>query len=247
MLQNQVYLRNGVSLMNEATKLYQARCKELLNNGLDYLELGNYNNFSDCLSELDFKAVRNQYQNRKNKRYRTNQKYKELLKIKNSLSADSKIVFGTMTLDDKHLNQTEDSYIRKIDRWVKSHFIYAIVNKDFGDKTEREHYHFIGLTIEDLEKVNKKSKKGFEMYELVKKDYEVGFEPNLCIVDTNDIEKIKKYLVKFNNHSTKITTKSRLRVLKSSLASIIILQNGFEPTRAEKRAKKEHMKLLLEG
>ena len=185
----------------------------------------------------------NEKQNRKNKRYRTRNKFLEILRIANELKDNEKlnVVFGTITLDNEHLALKEDTYIRKIHKWLKKHFVIAILNKDYGSKNEREHYHFIGLTIEDIESKNILSKKGYEIFELVNKDYTMGFEPTLCIVDLNksDIQQTINYLLKLNNHSSKIGTKSRVRVIKSTQYEYLYLAYRLGPTKAEKRLKKD--------
>lgn len=227
--------------LQEAMEIYQFRCKSLIENGLALEELNEYDNFNDIFSETEFRSILNEKQNRKNKRYRTKEKFIELYRITELVkSNDKRIVFGTITLDNKHLNQKENTYIRKIHKWLKKHFIYSILNKDYGSKTEREHYHFIGLTTEEIESKKKKSKKGYEIYELKAKDYDMGFEPTLCIIDLNkaDIKKTINYLLKLNNHSSKIGTKSRVRIIKSSKYRYLCLTTGFEASRGEKTAKK---------
>lgn len=222
-------------------EMYQFRCKTLIGNGLAYEELENYANFKNVFSKYEFECIIREKHNRKNKRYRTKSKFIELYRIASLIeNQNKKIVFGTITLDNENLSKKENTYIRKIHKWLKNHFIYAILNKDFGSKTEREHYHFIGLTTEEIETKNTKSKKGYEIYELKKKDYEMGFEPTLCIIDLNenDIQKTVNYLLKLNNHSNKITTKNRVRIIKNNQYEYFSMLTGFEATKAEKVAKK---------
>lgn len=212
--------------------MYKAKCKKLKDNGLALEELNNYDNFKDLMGEEVFKVLINKKQNRKNKRYRTKNKFKEIYLLKSSLKKESNIVFGTITLNDYYLSLKENTYIREIHKWLKHHFHYSILNKDFGNKKGREHYHFIGLTTEPLEEMKtsenepKKSKKGYIIYELVNKDYKMGFEPTLCKIDLqlNDFDKTINYLLKLNNHSTKITTKNRVRIIKSPLMRFIELR-----------------------
>ena len=152
-------------------KVYRTRCSELKKVNFSNESLNEFCYFEDLMNKKQFKIVMNEKQRRKNKRYRVNKKYELLYKIAENLNNENKkIVFGTCTLDDKNLSQTEDSYIGKINDWLKSHFIYAIVNKDFGSETEREHYHFIGLTTEDMEYTGHKSKKGNKIYNLIKNE-----------------------------------------------------------------------------
>lgn len=220
-------------------KTYKFICKSLIDNGLALEELNNYDNFKDVFSESDFQMIMKTKQNRKNKRYRTKTKFLELYKISCCIP-NSKVVFGTITLNDHYLGLKENTYIRNIHEWLKRHFVYSILNKDFGTKTEREHYHFIGLTTEELESKNVKSKTGYIVHELVNKDYKMGFEPTLCLVDLNinDIEKTIQYLLKLNNHSNKISTKNRVRIIKSFKADMTILLNNLEPKKTLNKAKK---------
>lgn len=228
-------------------ELYQFRCKCLIDDGLALEELNNYANFRNLFSKYEFEKILREKQNRKNKRYRTKEKFKELFKLNEYIKNENKrIVFGTITLNDYYLNMKEDTYIRKIHKWLKKHFIYVILNKDFGKRTEREHYHFIGLTIEEIETTKKNSKKGYEIYELKNKDYQMGFEPTLCIIDLNknDIQQTVNYLLKLNNHSNKITTRNRVRIIKNTQFDILSLQYGFEATKAEKALKKARLEMF---
>lgn len=194
----------------------------------DLKQLNQYKNFESLMSEETFKILINRKQNRKNKRYRTKQKYKEIYQL-SLCSEDSKIVFGTITLNNYYLSLEERTRTKLINKWLKSHFVYSILNKDFGKKTEREHYHFIGLTLRPLKQClndqeePKKSKKGYYIYELEKQDFKLGFEPTLCLVDLqkNDLDKTINYLLKLNNHSTKITTRNRVRIIKSPILRLL--------------------------
>lgn len=221
-------------------KLYQTHCKLLIDNGCPLSELNEYRNFKDFMTLYEFKKIILEKQRRKNKRYRTKQKYIELIKIRNEIKGKSNIVFGTITLDNKHLNQKENTYIRKIHKWLKSHFIYAILNKDYGSKTEREHYHFIGLTTEELIDTNVKSRKGNRLHKLTIQDYEMGHEPTLEIINISeeDVDMTTNYLLKLNNHSSKIGTKSRVRIIKNDKAKYVILINSLEKSKGEKNLEK---------
>lgn len=232
--------------MNETMVKYYDHCKKLSNDGHTLIELNEYSNFREILSLYEFKQCMNEKQRRKNKRNRTKHKYIELLQIKNAIQSATHVVFGTITLDDETLSKKEDTYIRKIESWLKSHFIYSILNKDFGTKTQREHYHFIGLTMEDVIYTGIKSKKGNDLYKLVNQDYKLGHEPILELVNlTNeDLDATVNYLLKLNNHSNKIGTKSRVRVLKNEKGRYIILMNALEASKGEKMAKKR--RILLE-
>lgn len=211
--------------MNKFYLLYRDRCKSLVELK-DYNLLNDFNFFKDIIPDHDFKEIIREKQNRKNRRYRTDRKILEMVRLSmyyHMLNIRPKIVFGTLTLDDKTLSQKEDTYMRKISKYLKSHYKYVILNKDFGKTNEREHYHFIGLTIENIVKTENKSKKGFSMYKLQNQDYELGFEPVLEIFNIEDKKKVRNYLLKLNNHSNKDTTKnSRTRILKTGVAETIL-------------------------
>lgn len=213
--------------MLEATEkyeMYKKRCKNILEKGCNYQDLENYEFFKDLFSKAEFGELLRIKANRRNKRNRTKNKFKEILILQQQIE-NSTLVFGTITLDDKNLSMKENTYIRKIHSWLKSHFLIAILNKDFGEKTGREHYHFLGLTTETVECMNHKSKKGYLIYELKNKTYTMGHEPDLLIVDLkkDDLVKTTNYLLKLNNHSHKDSTKSRVRVIKKPLFEYLYL------------------------
>ena len=200
--------------------IYKNRCSELLK-GMklkEYSILNDYTFFSDIITEEEFKKIINEKQRRKNKRYRTDRKIYLMQRVAMALERNSevktRIVFITLTLDDKTLSTKENTYIRKVHKWLKEHFVVALLNKDYGKNNEREHYHAIALTAEPLLNTNIRSKKGYSLYKLKKQDYTLGFEPTLEIVDMNDKESVRNYLLKLNNHSNKDTaSSSRLRVI----------------------------------
>lgn len=218
--------------------IYKDKCKYLKNIGLTNKELDNYENFKEEFTEEDFKIIMNEKHRRSNKRYRTRDKFKMILALNKSIDYKGTIVFITIDPNDELLNQ--EYFIRKINQWLKQHFLISIVNKDYGDETHREHYHALALTTQPIEQLfhedgkPKKSKTGMDLYELKKKDFQKitkckdrQFEPTLCKVNLieNDINKTVNYLLKLNNHSNKETTKKeRVRVLKSPLMRLVELR-----------------------
>ena len=200
--------------------LYKNRCTALLKIGYEYSDLNNYDNFKDILSEEEFNNELRLKQNRKNKRNRTKRALIDIVRFFNLIDSSTKqLVFGTCTLDNKSLKFKSETIDKKINYWLKQHFMWSIVNIDYGKKNERKHYHFIGLTTELLENKHINSKKGHPMFELQNKTYELGWEPDLLIVDfnKNDIDKTINYLLKLNNHSNKSTTSSRVRIIKTEI------------------------------
>lgn len=200
--------------------LYKNRCTALLKIGFNYSDLNNYDNFKDILSEEEFKNELRLKQNRKNKRNRTKRALIDIVRFYNCINSGTKqLIFGTCTLNDNSLKLKSETIDKKINYWLKQHFMWSIVNIDYGKKNERKHYHFIGLTTELLEDTHSKSKKGHPLYELENKNYDLGWEPSLEIIDfnKNDIDKTVNYLLKLNNHSNKSTTSSRVRIIKTEI------------------------------
>lgn len=201
---------------------YKDRVKELRGVGKlydlpnDYFILNNPVYFQDLMTFEDFKKCKNFDSNRSKKRYRCANNYSIIEKI--ALLTRSKMVFGTITLNDDFMKLSYNTQKQIIQRYLKKHFFYVIKNADYGDKTERLHYHFIGLTFEEFISSGKKSKKGRLMYNLKNDSFKWGFAPNYEIIpfDMKDKKKLSNYLVKLNNHSNKISTKrSRLSILKN--------------------------------
>lgn len=239
-------------------KLYKTICKTLTDNGLALEELNNYDNFKDAFTKEEFTQIIREKQNRKNKRYRTKQKFNEILQLK-AMIPNSKIVFITINPNNELLNQEERTRIKKIEIWLKKHFWYSILNKDFGNKTEREHYHALAITTEEIEQLfhengkPKLSKKGQLLYELQNKDFKnlvkmknEQFEPTLCVVDfkINDIDKTINYLLKLNNHSNKLSTKNRVRIITNSKYDMFVLYSGLKTSKSKQKRQKQIMSIF---
>lgn len=210
--------------------LYKNRCRELsellekrpIKSVTDFAIFNNYNFFKDLMGEEVFKEILKSKERRKKKRKRCNDKLQQILCYQedlNYMGIKTRLVFGTCTFNDKELQYKERTRAKKIDKWLKKHFVISLVNIDYGKKNEREHYHFLGLTTEKLVKAmtkdgkQAKSKTGRLQHNLKKQDYTLGFEPNLEVVkhNTDDyyLKKVSNYLVKINNHYTKETTRNR--------------------------------------
>lgn len=186
-----------------------------------YKMLQNYEYFKEYMSESDFKEVLRLKRNRSNRRRRAN---KKIAKIR--FSERPTIIFGTCTFNEMQFYKKNGKEIkerartRKVNEWIVNHFTYAVVNIDYGKRNEREHHHFVGVLKngEELEIVKSKSKTGYKMYELKNKDYKLGFEPTLELVEYDpedyNMKKLSNYLLKINNHENKSTTRNRrFRVL----------------------------------
>lgn len=195
-----------------------------------YKMLQNYEYFKDIMSESEFKEVLRYKRNRAKRRNRANKKVRELRFLDRP-----RLVFGTCTFDNAHYYKKngqrikEETLTKKVNKWVQRHFIYAVVNIDYGEKKEREHHHFIGAIKEGYGELvpcmNKKgkqakSKKGYLLWNLDREhqDYDLGFECQLekLEYDAQDynMRKISNYLLELKNHINKKSTHSRrFRVL----------------------------------
>ena len=230
--------------MNEETKnllkIYDKRAKELKKSNTIYghvqtqfyKDLENYDRFKDLMNETSFKKVLRFKRNRKDRRRRANKKLRPIL-----CSPNNRVVFGTCTFNDEQFFKkngkpiSEERRTRKVNEWLQRHFKYCVVNIDYGEKTEREHHHFIGEPNDDVRFIpvlnkdgtHKKSRKGHFLYNLDEsnQDYELGFEPDIELIEYDGtdyyMKRISNYLLKITNHINKATTKNRrFRVLKSS-------------------------------
>lgn len=204
------------------------------NNLLYYAALNNYDYFKDVLSEESFKEILKDKKRRRQKRYRCNKKIEPIAPfiiyqkinmsepvviVKHNIDT-SRLVFVTCTFDDSQLytkkgkEKKERTRTKKVNKWFKEHFSYAVVNIDYGEKNDREHHHAIAYMNSDEELEHKKGK----YFELKNKDYKLGFEPTIEKITISDedrkLKKVSNYLLKINNHSNKPSSiNRRIRVL----------------------------------
>lgn len=184
-----------------------------------YEVFNNYLFYKDILSFSDFKKCKNLECSRSKKRKRCFDKYFIIETIARLTHAT--MVFGTITLNDYFLSSKEETQKKRLQRYLKKYFFYVIKNKDFGLKNDRLHYHFIGLTFDNLIPLGVRSKKGRPMYSFINDDWYnkgFGFAPTFEIIpyDLKDKKRLSNYLVKLNNHSNKQSVKkSRLSILKN--------------------------------
>lgn len=212
--------------IEELYKVFKDRCnllkiiykdKELIDEYTNVYGLFNmYSNFEDIMSEEEFKKAKNFDTGRYHKRQRCANNFDRILMI--AKISQAKLVFGTITVNDNFLQLDYENQKKKIQRYIKKSFFYCIKNADYGNKNDRLHYHFIGLTFEDLIDTGKKSHKGRPLYNIKNDKWKDGFLPTYEIIpyDTLDKKKISNYLVKLNNHSNKISVKrTKLSILKN--------------------------------
>lgn len=175
-----------------------------------------YSNFEDIMTFEEYRKAKNFDIGRYRKRERCSTNIHKIIAIAKITKA--KLVFGTITLNDDFLKENYNTQKLRIQRYIKRSFFYSIKNADYGNKNNRLHYHFIGLTFEELIPTNKKSHQGRKLYNIKNDKWKNGFLPVYEIIpyDSKDLKKISNYIVKLNNHSNKISTKkSRLSILKN--------------------------------
>lgn len=219
--------------LKECLEVYRTTKKSLkenIKNRYDYYAaIDNYNNFKKYMNEEEFKRIIRYNKNRYYKRYRANKKLIPMLSFNND-----RLVFVTMTFNEEQMKLKEETRTKKVNNWMRDHFIYAVANIDYGDKTNREHHHAVGYLFKN-EKIipalkkdgtQAKSDKGNLLYNLERQNYkeimnakEDIFEPDICKVEFDDEDikhkKLSNYLVKrLNDHTNKVSTRNRrLRVL----------------------------------
>lgn len=198
---------------------YKKRCRflyDVIAYDKKYDSLNCYDYFKDILSYIEYRKCKNKDTSRYRKRSRCFSKYNTIDII--AKLTNSKMVFGTITLNDDYFRLEIENQKKVLQRYLKQHYFYVIKNKDYGGKTDRLHYHFIGLTFDKIISNGKKSKKGRPMYNIENDNWKYGFSPNLEIIEYNCQDKkiLSNYLVKLNNHSNKISVKkSKLSILKN--------------------------------
>ena len=105
--------------------------------------------------------------------------------------------FLTLTFTDEVLsNTTEETRRRYVSRFLKSISTDYVANIDWGDETQREHYHAVVLGT-DFEMV------GWDKY---------GFSNCKKVAindDTTNSSRMSKYIYKLSNHATKLSTQRK--------------------------------------
>lgn len=98
-------------------------------------------------------------------------------------------VFYTLTFRDEVLATTsEDTRRQYVRRWLSKNFIMYVANIDYGENTEREHYHAVVSPIDGL----------------IPEDWPHGFQKLDWIrIDGPSDIRLSKYMSKLTNHALK--------------------------------------------
>lgn len=214
-------MNKNTIITNGIYSVFLKERRRLYINGFDINNKDNYNHdlFDTETLILCFRIYES---NHKRKEYGLNEIMKWFYCIKEVPTFKNwKMIFGTLTFTDSTLNKTsKETRRRYVARYLKQYCYKYIANIDYGDKNEREHYHFVALVQEDIPK----------------NTWKYGMQ-NLKNVGTDikDLKKIRSYLLKLNNHSYKYSTRNERVIMdksssKTDLIEIIIDEHprGFK-------------------
>lgn len=105
--------------------------------------------------------------------------------------------FMTFTLTDKHLDLTPKTHVLKIkEALARASYIDYILNNDYGDQTDRLHYHCVCAFSYQLD------------YNTIIEIYKYG-AVNIKPVIRKSTSAISEYILKLTNHAKKKTTSRR--------------------------------------
>ena len=203
-------MNKNTIIENGIYSIFLKERRRLYLDGLDYNNKDNYNH--DVFdTETLIICFRIYEANHKRKTYGLNEILKWYYCIENvPYFKNHKLVFGTLTFNDSTLDRTSKVTRRRyVARYLKKYCIKYIANIDYGDKNEREHYHFIAMIEKDIPK----------------NSWKYGIE-NLQHINTTikDIKKIRSYLLKLNNHSYKNSTRNERVIMDKSSSKIDIIE-----------------------
>lgn len=186
-------------IVNGSYKEFLQCKKDIFVNGLDSRDLNLYlPYFKDIDTVKECFRIYNANRQRKRNNWIEILKWVFAIKYINTFK-EYRLIFGTLTFRDKILNNTcERTRARYVTKFLSKETFHYIANIDYGNKNNREHYHFLALIKNNINL--KKWTYGSNKVEVVP-------------IDRENIKKTKNYLLKLNNHSYKESTKQK-RILK---------------------------------
>ena len=120
---------------------------------------------------------------------KSDKKYRSRIKKRvESMLDDKYTYFYTFTLSNEHINGDEKNHIKKIKECLAGNISY-LINNDYGDKTDRLHYH----AIASFE---------YEYDTTFLNKYQFGFTRCQPIKQKN-AKSLYEYILKLSNHTTK--------------------------------------------
>lgn len=195
-------IKNGVYdvFLQEKRRLY-----------LKGLDPNNKNNYLDLFDEDTIITCFKIYNaNKARKRYGLEELIKWCFVIdKSNHYKNYNIIFGTLTFSDRVLEKTSKETRRQyVSRFLAKNCESYIANIDYGKRNEREHYHFVALSKEEIEKDSWKY--GFDSYRKIEHT-------------KSELQRAKNYILKLNNHSYKSSTKNEKVIMNKSKKGIDLL------------------------
>jgi hypothetical protein len=170
--------------------LYKER-KQYLFSKIEDIE--NPDNYKDIIDQVDLRECIKIYKSERQRKNRTKERIIKWNFYINRINEGRKykIVFGTLTFKDKELKLNKKTRRRYVQNFLRENTISYIANIDYGKINNREHYHFIAMIKNNIE--CKKWKNIINIKKVATK--------------IDDIERVKNYIMKMNNHAYKESTK----------------------------------------
>lgn len=173
--------------------------------------------------------------------YKINEDYERILNARYSkvgrikrrliylLTFSKYIWFCTFTFDNYYIDKCTRTKRDLIKKCIDTHDFKFILNIDYGKTTEREHYHCIIGTNEDI-----------DLNKFIQDNYPCFCLAINCKTNYADFNKLSKYINKLTNHCIKASTK-RQRILYNFKGF-----DSFCPTYHDSTIAYINAKLLLE-
>ena len=131
--------------------------------------------------------------------------------------------YKSMTTDSRYVPTKNQTRRRYVARFLTKHCENYMANIDYGKENGREHYHFIALIENNIEKGAWNY--GYDSYTKIK-------------IDSKELKKVKNYLLKLNNHSYKSSTKINRIIMNKTKKGIdlvdIIIESNIKEFRKYK-------------
>ena len=192
----------------------------------DILELQNiieynHNKYLHFINGLPF-TENKEYEKILNARYNKVSRIKKRLVY--LLCSCKYIWFCTFTFDNYYIDKCDRTKRDLIKNVIGAYDFKYILNIDYGKTTEREHYHCIIGTNQDI-----------NVNDFIQSNYPCFCLAINCKTGYNDFKKLSKYINKLTNHCIKATTK-RQRLVYNFKGFDLLCPTSSDITRSYKLA-----------
>lgn len=155
---------------------------------------------------IKFKALYRIKLNMLMRKYR----YKRILK--DWLNKGLQVVFLSLTFDDNQLEKGFDSCRKFITSWLADHCDDYMANDDYGDDTNRLHFHAIAILKNNSYDLQKTYIDKFQVqhYKLLNYPY----ISDVSMVIRSDTDRVTKYFNKIANHAFKASATSSHSIIR---------------------------------